>query len=202
MLGERDTRFLAPIVTTETSIRRSEIEASDGMSAEQMSPILDPAHALRPSLQAPVPQRQSIFWLSLLVAAVVHVALLIGVARSHLRTLGAAGGNASAIDVELVDEGELRAMSAPTSAPSAPPQQAPTAQPAPPPKEPQPEPTPEAQSEPQAEPAPQKSAALPALEAEEPQPSPPAAVLAQACAQEQRDRTERGQEANREQAQD
>jgi outer membrane biosynthesis protein TonB len=147
------------------------------MSAEHTLPSLDATHALRPSLQVQVPQRQTAFWLSLLAAAMVHAALLGVITRAPPRTIGAEDGSESAIDVELVDAGELRAMSAPTSAPSAPPQQTPAAQPAPPPKEPQPEPTPEAQTEPQAEPSPQKSATLPALEAEEPQPSPPAAVL-------------------------
>jgi TonB family protein len=142
------------------------------MSAEQTLPSLDPAHALRPSLLTPVPQRQPIFWLALLVAALMHAGLIVGVSRSHPRTIGVAEGDTNAIDVELVDEGELRAMSAPASAPAAP-QETPAAQAAAPSVEPQPEPTPE--TPPEA--APQQSAALPALEAEEPQASPPPAAL-------------------------
>lgn len=146
------------------------------MSAEQTLPSLDPAHALRPSLLTPGPQRQPIFWLALLIAALMHAGLIVGISRSHPRTIGDAAGNTSAIDVELVDEGELRAMSTPTSAPDAP-QASPAAQAAAPSAEPQPEPTPETPPETPAEAAPQQSAALPALEAEEPQASPPPAAL-------------------------
>jgi len=142
------------------------------MSAEQTLPSLDPSHALRPSLLTPGPQRQPIFWLALLAAALVHAGLSVGISRPHPRTIGAAEGNTSSIDVELVDEGELRAMSAPTSTPDAP-QETPAAQAAAPSAEPQPEPAPE--TPPEA--APQQSAALPAFEAEEPQASPPPAAL-------------------------
>ena len=158
----------------QTAIGGREIEAGDRMSADHTLPSLDQTHALRPSLQAQVPQRQTAFWLSLLAAAMVHAALLGVITRAPARTIGAEDGSESAIDVEIVDAGELRAMSAPTSTPAAP-QQAPAAQAAPAPTEPQPEPVPETARE-QAESAPQQSAALPALEAEEPQPSPPTAV--------------------------
>ena len=172
MLGEREAPYFDGFAPAGTSIAGREIEASDGMSAEQTLPSLDPAHALRPSL-VPGPQRSSVFWLSLLVAALAHAALILGVARSHPRTLGAPDGNASAIDVELVDEGELRAMSAPASAPATP-QEAPAAQAAEPQPTPEPAPKPVPETTPEA--TPQQSAALPALAAEEPQ-APPTAVL-------------------------
>jgi periplasmic protein TonB len=188
MLVEREAPLFDGVASAETSIGGSEIKASDGMSAEQTLTSLDPAHALRPSLHTPGPRRETAFWLSLIAAVMAHVALIAGITRSHPRTLGAADGNESAIDVEIVDAGDLRAMSTPASAPGAS-QEAPAAQAAPAPTEPQPEPTTEPTTEPTpetaletapespAEPAPQKSAALPALEAQEPQPSPPAAVL-------------------------
>jgi periplasmic protein TonB len=161
------------------------------MNAEQTVPTLDPEHALRPSLLAPASQRQPVFWLALAAAAVVHVALVVGISRSQPHYLGDPNGSTKAIDVELVDEGELRAMSQPSAAPAAPsatPAPAaqaaqPAAKPPPPKAETKPEPKPspakaEAKPEP---PAPQKSAALPALDVEAPQaplaalpkPSPP-----------------------------
>jgi TonB family protein len=147
---------------------------ADGMSAEQTLPTLDPSHALRPSLIAPAPQRQPVFWLALAGAALAHAALVVGLSGSGPHRLGDAGGRVDAINVELVDEGELRGMSAaPTPAETPPTPPAPAAQPAAPaaePPRPQAEPTPETAS-------PQQSAALPTLEAEEPQASPPPDVL-------------------------
>jgi TonB family protein len=137
------------------------------MSTEQTVPTLDAAYALRPSLLAPVPQRQPVFWLALAAAALVHAGLVVGLSRSAPLYLGDASGAAEAINVELVDEGELRSMSAPSDDVPPPPTFAapapsPAAEPAPP------------EPEPPAEAAPaQQSAALPTLDAEEPQASPP-----------------------------
>ncbi len=141
------------------------------MSVEQTVPTLDPAHALRPSLVAPGPQRQPLFWVALAAAAVVHAALVIGISRSQPHHLGDPNGNAQAIDVELVDAGELRAMSAPTPAQTPQPPPAPAAQPVTPPPEP---PQPQAQTAPEtAPPPPQQSAAMPALEEPKPQAEAP-----------------------------
>lgn len=141
------------------------------MSAEQRVPTLDTAYALRPSLPAPVPQRQPVFWLALAAAALVHAGLVVGLSRSSPHYLGDEGGVAEAINVELVDEGELLSMSAKSDQAPPPPT---VAAPAPSPAA---EPAP-AEPEPPAEAAPaQQSAALPTLEAEEPQAAaPPDAV--------------------------
>ncbi len=143
------------------------------MSAEQTVPTLDPQHALRPSLLAQGSQRQPIFWMALIGAAVVHAVLVVGISRSQPRYLGDPNGNAESIDVELVDEGELRAMSSPptsAAAPSTPPSPAAQATPAAEPPPAQAEPKPETEPAPQ----PQKSAALPTIDAPEPQAPQPA----------------------------
>jgi periplasmic protein TonB len=163
------------------------------MSAEQTLPTLDPAHALRPSLLAPGRQRQPVFWLALLAAALAHGALVIGISHAPPRHLGDPNGSDEAIDVELVDEDELRSMGSrqtPANAPPAPPaaQAANPAAATPPPEQPpaetapetKPEATPPTDTAPQAvpeaktEPAPpQKSAALPAFETDVTQDTPP-----------------------------
>jgi periplasmic protein TonB len=140
------------------------------MSAEQTLPTLDTAYALRPSLLAPAPRRQPIFWLALLIAAVVHVVLVVGLSRSQPRNLGDANGSGEAINVELVDEGELRAMGSQQRT-EAPPVTPPASQPAeaekaaPPTEEPAPaQPAPQPETETAAQ---EPAAALPAFETEE-----------------------------------
>jgi protein TonB len=146
------------------------------MSAEQTAPTLDPAHALRPSLLTPARQRQPIFWLALLAAAVVHAMLVVGLSRSQPRRLGDAKGSERAINVELVDEGELRAMGA-QQRPAPPPATPPGAQKSSPaPEQPQAEPQPKskAEKEPVPETAPpQQAAALPAFDTQELKATPP-----------------------------
>jgi protein TonB len=147
------------------------------MSAEQTVPTLDRAYALRPSLLTPGRQRQPVFWLALLAAALAHAVLVVGISHAPPHYIGDPSGNAEAIDVEIVDEGQLRAMSSPQGPAEAPPSTPPAAQAAPPaaqPPPPEPETTPEAVPETVPETAPPpKSAALPTSEAEEPQASPP-----------------------------
>jgi protein TonB len=153
------------------------LELAGLMHVEQTVPTLDAAHALRPSLLAPASQRQPLFWLALLAAALVHAALVVGISRTEPRYLGDPNGRADAIDVELVDAGELRAMGTPPAQPQAPPEPpAPAAtQPAPPPAEP-----PQQQTEAEtAPPPPQQSAALPALDELEPQATAPPNALPQ-----------------------
>jgi len=150
------------------------------MSVEQTAPTLDPEHALRPSLLAPGPRRQPIFWLALIGAAVVHAALVVGIFRTQPHYLGDPSGRADAIDVELVDEGELRAMSQPANPAARPPTTSspPAQSAAPAAKAPPPEPEPTQETAP-----PQQSAAVPALKEEKeqaptdalPKPAPPKA---------------------------
>jgi protein TonB len=151
------------------------------MSAEQTVPTLDRAYALRPSLLTPGRQRQPVFWLALLAAALAHAVLVVGISQAPPNYLGDPSGNAEAIDVEIVDEGQLRAMSspqAPAEAPPSPPPAAQAAAPAQEPPPPEPETTPEAVPETAPETAPpQKSAARPTSEAEEAQAAPPPEAL-------------------------
>ncbi len=149
------------------------------MSTEQTVPTLDPAHALRPSLLVPERQRLPVFWLALIAAAVVHAALVVGISHAPPNYLGDPSGSAEAIDVEIVDAGELRGMSSPEPAAAAPPSTPPEAQAAAPaeePPRPEPEPAPQTPETPSETAPPQQSAALPALEAEKPQNAQPDAL--------------------------
>ena len=76
------------------------------------------------------------FWIGLACAAAVHAVLIIGVARHAPRYLGEAGGAPDAINVELVDEADLKSRE--TSTGNSPPPGAQV-----PPPQPQSEPAPE-----------------------------------------------------------
>jgi periplasmic protein TonB len=123
------------------------------------------------------------FWIGLACAAAVHAALIIGVATHAPRHLGDTGGSPDAINVELVDEADLRSRETGTDAPPpgtpAPPPQPQTAQaqetPPPQPETKQPaDKTPEqkAEQQPEAAPADPPASVLP-VEKEMPQPAPP-----------------------------
>lgn len=138
------------------------------------------------------------FWIGLACAAAVHAVLIVGVARNAPRYLGDAGGAPDAINVELVDEADLRsretgaAQSAPPAAPAPPPQPQAAQAPESAPETPQPETKqPADQAPPQREPdkpaeaaaAEQPASVLP-LEKEKPQASPPQDERAKESAQQ------------------
>jgi protein TonB len=121
------------------------------------------------------------FWIGLACAAAVHAVFIIGLVRHAPRYLGDASGSPDAINVELVDEADLKSRetgtgeSPPPGAPTPPPQ--PQAQESPPP---QPEakqpaektPEPKAEQPAEAAPADQPTSVLP-VEKEKPKPAPP-----------------------------
>ena len=154
------------------------------MTAEQIVPTLDTSHALRPSLLTPAGQRQPVFWLALATAAVLHGALVVGLSRSQPSNLGAASGSTDAINVEIVDAGELRAMGAqkPAEVPPPPPPAAQKSSPAPQPPKAAPRPKTEAEMEPQSAPeaAPQSApeAAPPSAPETAPEAAPPQQLAA------------------------
>jgi periplasmic protein TonB len=146
------------------------------------------------------------FWIGLACAAAVHAVLIIGVARHAPRYLGAAGGAADAINVELVDEADLKSRetstgnSPPPGALVPPPQ--PQSEPAPESPPPQPEakqpvektppeqkaektPEPKAELPAEAAPADQPASLLP-VEKEKPQSAPPQAGHAKEDAKEKK----------------
>jgi periplasmic protein TonB len=137
------------------------------------------------------------FWIGLACAAAVHAVLIIGVARHAPRNLGEAGGAPDAINVELVDEADLKSRetstgnSAPPGAQVPPPQ--PQSEPAPESPPPQPEvkqpveKTPEQKAEQPAEAAPaDQPASLLPVEKEKPQSAPPQAERAKEDAKEKK----------------
>jgi len=79
------------------------------MSADRDELTLDDAPALAEQLAAGRGELQPDFMIALACAALVHAALIAGVGRSPLpRHLGAADGSTRTINVELVDEADLR----------------------------------------------------------------------------------------------
>jgi TonB family protein len=85
------------------------------MSAETIELTADFTHD--PARGGPSPlERQPIFWLWLACAALVHAAFIVGIGGSSLRRMGEAGGMPDAINVELVDEADLRSEAPPASA--------------------------------------------------------------------------------------
>ena len=112
------------------------------MSADKLVLTANSVHALAQELAARN-KWPTAFWIGLMCAAAVHAAIVVGLSRPSPRYLGDPGGSADAINVELVDEAELRSLSsdrspAENSAPA-------PAAPAPPPQPEQaraPEPTP------------------------------------------------------------
>ncbi len=141
------------------------------MSADNLVLTIDSTRELAEQIGARA-RRQPVFWIALACAALVHAALIVGIGRSTPRTVGDPGGNANAINVELVDAGELRSMSTEPSAaaspPPAPPAQAPTpaAEPAKPPEPPEPPQPAEAQTPAEAAP-PQEAAGAPPVETDD-----------------------------------
>ena len=143
-----------------------------------------------------------LFWIALACAALLHAAFIVGFGRSAPRYLGDPGGSADAIDVELVDEADLRErtttpnrppappgapapVSPPAAAPTPPPQPAPEAEQAPPPDKAPPEP--ETAKPPETAPAAKQEqrSEVPTLETETPQEaqpdtSTPEAIIAEA----------------------
>lgn len=130
------------------------------MSTDDLVLTADRTYALDQILTARG-QRQTIFWLALASAAVVHAVLILGAATSAPRTVGDPRGSQNAIDVELVDASELTSGLAAAAheapPPPAPPQPATEAEVQQPEPQPQPEP-----------PQPEEAAAA------EPEPTPPA----------------------------
>jgi TonB family protein len=113
-------------------------------------------------------ERQPAFWLGLACAALVHAALIVGIGSSSLRRMGEVGGRPDAINVELVDEADLRSE-APPVRPAPPGSAAQPPQPAPQPPQPaQPAQPPEPDAAPSAAAAAAAQAAIPPLEVEKP----------------------------------
>jgi len=77
------------------------------MSAENIVLTADRAQALAQSMVDGQQQRQTVFWLALWCAALVHAAVVLEVARTTPRYLGDPGGSPDAIDVELIDASQL-----------------------------------------------------------------------------------------------
>jgi len=139
------------------------------------------------------------FWIGLACAAAVHAVLIVGVARHSARYLGDVGGSPDAINVELVDEADLKSRETGTGASPppgnpVPPPQPQTAQPQPAPpqpgsKQPAEKAPPEQKAEQQAEAAPspaeQPASVLP-VEKESPQPAPPQDERAKESAQQKK----------------
>ncbi len=155
------------------------------MSADDIVLTTDSVHALARQHAGGRDEWPRGFWIGLACAAVVHAVLLVGIARNAPRHLGDAGGSAEAINVELVDEADLKsresgvAESPPPGTPAPPPQpqtaQTPeTPPPQPETKQPAEKTPPEQKTEPQPEAAPadQPASVLP-VEKENPQPAPP-----------------------------
>jgi TonB family protein len=149
------------------------------MSSEAQSLTVESIDAFGASARAPAPP-PPLFWAALVCAALLHAAFLVGFGRSGPRYLEAGGGSGDPIDVELVDEAALRAMTptqnppaAPAAAPQPRPQPAPEAQQEPPSEKAQPEP--EAAKAAETAPAEKKKqkADVPVLETEAPQEAPP-----------------------------
>lgn len=165
------------------------------MSADDIVLTADSVHALARQRAGSRDEWPRGFWIGLACAAAVHAALIIGVATHAPRHLGDAGGSPDAINVELVDEADLRsresgaAESPPPGTPAPPPQpQTAQAQETPPPqpetKQPA-EKTPEqkAEQQPQAAPADQPASVQP-VEKEKPEPAPPQEERAKESAQQ------------------
>jgi periplasmic protein TonB len=120
------------------------------------------------------------FWIGLACAAAVHAAFIIGVARHAPRYLGDPGGAADAINVELVDEADLKSREMDAGASPPPGSPVPPAQP----QAPQPQQIPEPAAKEAAEKAPEKTAEQKAEQKAEqqaevapPEPEPPASLL-------------------------
>lgn len=154
------------------------------MSADDIVLSADSVNALARQQAASRNEWPPGFWIGLACAAVAHAVLIAGIARNAPRYLGDAAGAPDAINVELVDEADLRsresgAAETPPPGVPAPPPQPQTAQapetPPPQPESKQPaEKTPPETAEPPAEAAPadQPASVLP-VEKEKPQPAPP-----------------------------
>jgi len=154
------------------------------MSADDIVLIADSVHALARQRARGRDEWPRGFWIGLACAATVHAVLIIGIARNTPRYLGDAGGSPDAINVELVDEADLRsretgADSPPPGTPTPPPQpQSAPAQETPPPRpemKQQAEKTPaeqKAEQPAETKPADQPASVLP-VEKEKPQPAPP-----------------------------
>jgi periplasmic protein TonB len=109
------------------------------------------------------------FWIGVTCAAVLHAALIIGIARSSDRRVGEPEGSSSGISVELVDAADLLSRST-VQSPSDPSPAGPGSV-APPPPQPAAVPSPPRAVEPQ-------TAAAPPIEVERPSPlSPPAPTV-------------------------
>jgi TonB family protein len=142
-----------------------------GMSSEALSLTAESIDAFdaHAASRAPPPP---LFWIALACAALLHAAFIVGFGRSTPRYLGDPGGSADAIDVELVDEADLRERTTKPNRPAAPPgspapvsppaaPQTPPPQPAPevkqpPPPDKAPPPEPETAKAPETAPAPQQ----------------------------------------------
>jgi TonB family protein len=162
------------------------------MSSEALSLTAVSIDAFGAPRRAPPPP--PLFWIALACAALLHAAFLVGFGRSAPRYIGDPGGSAEAIDVELVDEADLRARTATPNPPAAaaappapatpPPQPAPQAKEAAPPEKAPPEP----ETAKSAEPAPaakqEPKVEIPTLETdpqeEQPDTSTPEAIIAEA----------------------
>jgi TonB family protein len=80
------------------------------------------ADRAQPEALAARKQTQTIFWIALASAALVHAMFIIGIAVSHPREVGDPNGNSNAIDVELVDGSELKSSGTEAAAPPPTPQ--------------------------------------------------------------------------------
>jgi len=164
------------------------------MSADDIVLTANSVHALARQHAGSRDEWSRGFWIGLACAAAVHAVLIVGLARNAPRYLGDASGSPDAINVELVDEADLRsreaggAESPPPGTPAPPPQpQAAQPQESPPPQ-PEAKPAEKTPTEQKAEqpaeaaPADQPASVLP-VEKEKPQPAPPQQERAKESAQ-------------------
>ncbi len=94
------------------------------MSADTVELSTDSARALTDRIVAGANSNQAVFRIALLVAALGHIALIIGITNSPPRHVGNPGGRDDAINVEIVDAADLQsrqiAKEQPASAPPTP----------------------------------------------------------------------------------
>lgn len=77
------------------------------MSADRIVPKADRSRAVDNQFVVAPKTRERGFWIGLACAAVVHVALIVGVSRSSPRQMGEPTGSPDGISVLLVDEADL-----------------------------------------------------------------------------------------------
>ena len=79
------------------------------MGADTSAQAASRPHAVRERMVAVVVRNERRFWLGLACAALLHLALLVGVVRHAPRQMGEASGRPEGISVELIDKADLEA---------------------------------------------------------------------------------------------